>query len=61
MTAEHEAWGRSEGHGTVEYFHVPCFSLVTILKALGVKRVDYFSLDIEGWFFGGIFNWASVQ
>lgn len=27
---------------------VPCFSLNTILKALNVSSVDYFSLDIEG-------------
>jgi FkbM family methyltransferase len=27
---------------------VPCFSLNTILQALGVKKVDMFSLDVEG-------------
>ena len=27
---------------------VPCFSLNTILQALGVQKVDMFSLDIEG-------------
>jgi len=27
---------------------VPCFSLNTILKALGVQKVDMFSLDVEG-------------
>lgn len=27
---------------------VPCFSLNTILKALNVQKIDYFSLDIEG-------------
>ena len=27
---------------------VPCFSLVTILKAINVNKVDYFSLDVEG-------------
>ena len=31
-----------------EYLYIPCFSLVTILKALDVKKVDYFSLDVEG-------------
>ena len=28
--------------------NVPCFSLNTIMKALGVKKVDMFSLDVEG-------------
>ena len=27
---------------------VPCFSLNTILKAIDVERIDFFSLDIEG-------------
>jgi len=27
---------------------VPCFSLNTIMQAMKVKRVDYFSLDVEG-------------
>ena len=27
---------------------VPCFSLNTILQALGVQKVDMFSLDVEG-------------
>jgi len=31
-----------------EYLYIPCFSLVTILKAIDVKKVDYFSLDVEG-------------
>ncbi len=31
-----------------EYLYIPCFSLVTILKAIGVNKVDYFSLDVEG-------------
>ncbi len=26
----------------------PCFSLVTILKAININRVDYVSLDVEG-------------
>ena len=30
------------------YLYVPCFSLVTIMKALEVDKVDYFSLDVEG-------------
>ena len=27
---------------------VPCFSLNTIMKALGLKKIDFFSLDVEG-------------
>lgn len=30
------------------FIYVPCFSLNTILKAINVKNVDYFSLDLEG-------------
>ena len=30
------------------YKNVPCFSLNTIMKAIGVTKVDYFSLDVEG-------------
>jgi len=30
------------------YVYVPCFSLYTILKAIDVSDVDYFSLDVEG-------------
>jgi len=32
--------------GTLKF--VPCFSLVTILKAINVNKVDYLSLDVEG-------------
>ena len=28
--------------------YVPCFSLNTIMKAINVNKVDYFSLDVEG-------------
>jgi FkbM family methyltransferase len=28
--------------------YVPCFSLNTILKAINVDKIDYFSLDVEG-------------
>ena len=28
--------------------YVPCYSLNTIMRALGVSNVDYFSLDVEG-------------
>ena len=27
---------------------VPCFPLVTLLLAINVSRIDYFSLDVEG-------------
>ena len=27
---------------------MPCFSLNTILKAINVDKIDYFSLDVEG-------------
>ena len=30
------------------YVTVPCFSLNTILNALGVHKIDMFSLDVEG-------------
>jgi hypothetical protein len=30
------------------YVYVPCFSLQTVLKALEIENVDYFSLDVEG-------------
>lgn len=48
MRKEHESrinkiFGKKE-----IYVYSPCFSLNTILKALKVNRVDYFSLDVEG-------------
>ena len=33
---------------SVKLLYVPCFSLNTIMSALGVNKVDYFSLDVEG-------------
>ncbi len=48
MSASHKNWGIGAGGGKVENFQVPCFSLVTILKALDIRTVDYFSLDVEG-------------
>jgi FkbM family methyltransferase len=32
----------------IETIYVPCFSLKTILLAMNVNKVDYFSLDVEG-------------
>jgi FkbM family methyltransferase len=38
-----------EGNTTIDSIaYIPCFSLRTILKAINVDRVDYFSLDVEG-------------
>jgi len=34
--------------GKEKLVYVPCFSLNTIMRALNRKRVDYFSLDVEG-------------
>jgi hypothetical protein len=48
MSEAHRRRGDVES-GASEVFEVPCFSLVTVLKALAIKRVDYFSLDVEGW------------
>ena len=30
-------------------YNVTCYPLYTILKALEVERVDYLSVDVEGW------------
>ena len=38
----------STGNSLERIIYVPCFALSTILKAIGVRRVDYFSLDVEG-------------
>lgn len=35
--------------------YIPCFSLDTILLALNVTKVDYFSLDVEGG------EWSVIQ
>jgi FkbM family methyltransferase len=43
MSDHHRKRGKT---GQVTF--VPCFSLVTILKAINVNKVDYFSLDVEG-------------
>ena len=41
-------WLRNDKLNTAEEFYVPCFSLNTILRAIDVNRVDFFSLDTEG-------------
>ena len=48
MRKEHENRINKEFGNKTVYLYVPCFSLNTILKALDVNKVDYFSLDIEG-------------
>ena len=40
--------GKSGNKRVDKIAYIPCFSLVTILKAIGVDKVDYFSLDVEG-------------
>ena len=39
---------KESGTKTHKVGYFPCFSLVTIMKALDVSHVDYFSLDVEG-------------
>jgi hypothetical protein len=51
MSDEHKKRIEKESSQTkinYETLYVPCFSLNTILKAIDVNKVDYFSLDIEG-------------
>lgn len=38
-----------------QFAYVPCFALDTILLALNVNKVDYFSLDVEGG------EWSVIQ
>ena len=47
MDVKHKERLRNEVKKEV-YKNVPCFSLNTIMKAIGVTKVDYFSLDVEG-------------
>ena len=35
------------GYNNFKVLYVPCFSLNTILTAIGINKVDYFSLDVE--------------
>jgi len=35
-------------HPVDSYVDLPCFSLNTIMKALGVNKIDMFSLDVKG-------------
>ena len=44
----HSARIDSECNNRMILLYIPCFSLNTILNAINVSKVDYFSLDIEG-------------
>jgi FkbM family methyltransferase len=48
MHVVHQERIDSETGKVKQLAYVPCFSLHTVLKAIGVSRVDYFSLDVEG-------------
>ena len=48
MSKDHGKRIDKETETRPEFVYVPCFSLNTILTALRVKQVDYFSLDVEG-------------
>ena len=39
---------RELGTNKLSILYIPCFSLNTILSAINIKKVDYFSLDVEG-------------
>lgn len=36
------------GTDIIKFGYFPCFSLKTIMKAIDISHVDYFSLDVEG-------------
>ncbi|CAF0718045.1 unnamed protein product [Brachionus calyciflorus] len=44
MSESHQKWVGNN----FQYIYVPCFSLNTILKAINISKVDFFSLDLEG-------------
>lgn len=48
MSKLHESRINKEFGSLPIYVNVPCFSINTIMKALEVNTVDYFSLDVEG-------------
>ena len=48
MSDAHKRRMDKEGVNNMPIVHVPCFSLNTIMAALRVENVDYFSLDVEG-------------
>ncbi len=48
MEDAHTEWIRKHYKGTSTIMEVPCFPLLSILLALNVTHMDYFSLDVEG-------------
>lgn len=44
MSEHHKKWVRTE----IKEKIVQCFPLFSVLLAVGVKEIDYFSLDVEG-------------
>ena len=56
MGEKYKVRGMRESGQRVNYIFSPCFSLVTILTAIDVKKVDYFSLDVEGLISLGFFR-----
>ena len=43
-----EALFNAAGTRVPRYAYVPCFPLYTILKAVNIFKIDYFSLDVQG-------------
>lgn len=39
---------QERGSSATSFVYIPCFPLLTILKAMNVQKIDYFSLDVEG-------------
>jgi hypothetical protein len=48
MSSAHQKRIDKEFNNNKVYASVPCCSVNTILKAIDVHTVDYFSLDVEG-------------
>lgn len=46
--SHHKRIDNESGTKVAKIGYFPCFSLNTILKAINVSQVDYFSLDVEG-------------
>ncbi len=45
---EHNEWVKENVKVEHKEVEVPCFPLYSVLRALNVDHVDYFSLDVEG-------------
>ena len=48
MSLDHRKRLISESKGKNTVALIPCFPLSTILKAININHIDYFSLDVEG-------------